>query len=350
MAGRFAAPGMARKAGLSGGAACLALGLAPTVSAKESVPAFTMTAPKYDQSTFSGRLTAILEKINPLSLMTTEAEVKRCQALLEEYSKTGKIPAGSNDEEMWKARGTVEQCIHPVSKEMMFPLGRMSAFVPMNAPICFLMMNAQSVPMVVFSHWVNQSFNVMNNYVNRSSLEVDWAGLAKPYGIAVTVSIGIALGLKKAMHVVPALAKLGLAVPYLAVISAGSCNVAFTRMDEWCGRGVCVFSPDGQELGMSLSAGKQAVFSTIITRSVCLPIPVLLVPPVIMSMLPLTGAVATVTEIAVICGCLSIGLPCALAILPQDMELDVASLEPEFQGLKDKEGKPITKAIVNKGL
>ena len=30
----------------------------------------------------------------------------------------------------------------------------------------------------------------------------------------------------------PALQALGPAVPYLAVISAGSCNVGFTRMDE----------------------------------------------------------------------------------------------------------------------
>jgi len=181
-------------------------------------------------------------------------------------------------------------------------------------------------------------------------LEVDWAGLMKPYGLAVGVSCGIAMGLKKAMQVFPGLAKLGFLVPYLAVISAGSCNVAFTRMDEWNGRGVCLFGPDGQELGMSLKAGQQAVFSTVLTRSVCLPIPVLIVPPVVMSMLPVTGTAATITELLVIIGCISCALPCALAILPQEMEVPTSSLEPEFQGLKDKAGKPITTAIVNKGL
>merc|ERR1711862_76119 len=133
-------------------------------------------------------------------------------------------------------------------------------------------------------------------------------------------------------------------------ISAGSCNVGFTRMDEWYGRGICVFSPEGKELGMSLKAGQQAVVSTILTRSCCSPIPILLVPPVIMQMLPVTGTVAMITELGVIISCLAVALPCALAILPQDMELDVASLEPEFQNLKDASGKAITRVVANKGL
>lgn len=350
LAPRVGGTGSARTVALGGAAALSALSLVPTASAKESVPPFTLDAPRYDQSTYIGRLNTIFEKIEPTSLFVSEAEVKRCQALLEKFAAGGAKAAGADDEELWKARATVDTCIHPVSKEMMFALGRMSAFVPMNVPICFLMLNAQSTGMVLFSHWVNQSYNVMNNYVNRSSLEVDWNGLLQPYGIAVSVSCGIALGMKKAMEVVPGLARLGLFVPYLAVISAGSCNVAFTRMDEWRGRGVCIFGPDGQELGMSLAAGKQAVFSTIATRSVCLPIPVLIVPPLVMKALPLTGAAATVTELLVIIGCISVALPAVLAILPQEMTVPVDGLEPQFQGLKDKAGKPITTAVVNKGL
>jgi len=324
--------------------------LLPSASAKEGAPPFTLDAPRYDQSTYLGRLQTIFEKIEPGSLFVSEVEVRRCQALLDAFAATGAAPVGTSDEELWRARATVDACIHPVSKEMMFAPGRMSAFVPMNVPICFLMLNAQSVPMVLFSHWVNQSYNVVNNYVNRSSLEVDWAGLMKPYGIAVTVSCGIALGLKRAMAALPGLAKLGLFVPYFAVITAGACNVSFTRMDEWRGRGVCIFRPDGEELGMSLSAGRQAVFSTVATRSCVLPISVLLVPPVVMKMLPVTGVAATAAELLVIITCISVALPCTLAILPQEMTLLVSSLEPEFQGLLDRDGRPVTTVVVNKGL
>jgi len=323
-----------------------------TVHAKEedAVPQFTMTSARFDQSTYIGRLYSVFDKIDPRTLLTTDSEVKRCQALLEEYERTKRVPTGQTDAEMWQARKTVEAIIHPVTKEPMFFLGRMSAFLPMNVPICALMLNAQTAPVVIFSQWLNQSYNVMNNYVNRSSLEVDWAGIIKPYGLAVTVSCAIALGARRALAASPSLARLGLFVPYLAVISAGSCNVAFTRMDEWAGRGVCIFSPEGKELGMSAQAGKQAVLNTIATRSVCLPIPVLLVPPLVMSALPLTGATRIAAELGVIILCMSVALPSALAILPQEMELSAATLEPEYRSLADSQGKPITSVFANKGL
>lgn len=311
------------------------------------VPPFSMSTTRYDQSTYMGRLQGILEQIDPRTLLTTDAEIKRCQGLLEEFQKTNALPAGVSDEDMWKARNLVEGIIHPVTKEPMFALGRMSAFVPANVPLCALMLNANSTGMVIFAQWLNQSYNVLNNYVNRSSLEVSWSGLLQPYCLAVAVSCSIALLGRKASAALP---KLGLFVPYLAVISAGSCNVAFTRMDEWSGRGILITSPEGKELGMSLKAGQEAVLKTVLTRSCCLPIPVLLVPPVVMSMLPITGAAAIAAEIGVIVCCLSVALPAALAILPQAMEISVASLEPEYQGLKDSKGNPITSVIANKGL
>lgn len=329
----------------------MAFGLSlPTLKAKEKVPAFTMDASFYDQSQFSGRLMGVLDKIDPRTLLISESEVKRCQALLEEFAKTKQLPNGSSDEDMWDARKTVEAVIHPVTKEHMFAAGRMSAFLPMNVPICALMLNARSTPTILLSQWLNQSYNVMNNYVNRSSKEVDWMGLLQPYVLAVTVSCGIAIGASRAVRSSPSLARLGLFVPYIAVISAGSCNVAFTRMDEWNGRGVSIFSHEGKELGMSLKAGQQAVLSTVSTRSCCLPIPVLLVPPVVMSMLPVSGALGMVVEGLVIIVCMGVALPCALAMLPQEMEIPVTSLEPEYQALLDSAGKPITYVKANKGL
>ncbi|CAE8607283.1 unnamed protein product, partial [Polarella glacialis] len=292
----------------------------PVVKAKEqSVPPFTLSSAKFDQSTYVGRLYSIFDKIDPQTLLTSDAEVKRCQGLLEEFTRIQQLPAGATDAEMWEARKTVEAIIHPVSKEPMFWLGRMSAWGFVNVPISVIMLNAQSLPVVLFAQWLNQSYNVLSNYTNRSSLTVDWAGLLKPYAVAVAVSCGIALGARRAIKSMPALARLGIFVPYLAVISAGSCNVAFTRMDEWAGRGVCIYSPEGKELGMSVKAGQQAVFDTVCTRCICLPIPVLFVPPLVMSVLPVTGAVAVVAELLVIVASIAFALPCALAILPQEM-------------------------------
>jgi len=54
--------------------------------------------------------------------------------------------------------------------------------------------------------------------------------------------------------------------------------------------------------------------------------------------------------VLLITGCISGMLPVALSILPTTMEMDVKSLEPEFQNLKNAKGEPISKVFANKGL
>merc|ERR1712226_939421 len=92
----------------------------------------------------------------------------------------------------------------------------------MNVPLCALMLMAQTPGQVVFTLWLNQTYNVMNNYVNRSGATVDWSSLLQSYGLAVTASCSIALGAKKLIAAVPALQMFGPFVPYLAVIAAGT--------------------------------------------------------------------------------------------------------------------------------
>lgn len=99
------------------------------------------------------------------------------------------------------------------------------------------------------------------------------------------------------MKAYPRLNALGSFVPYVAVVTAGSCNVAFTRMDEirngvavpslleglgmGTDLGCCqVVDGEGNERGLSVTAGKLAVFKTVTTRSMFLPIFPLLIPPV----------------------------------------------------------------------
>ena len=124
----------------------------------------------------------------------------------------------------------------------------------------------------------------------------------------------------------------------MAVITAGSCNVGFTRMDE-INNGIDVYDGDGKKLGRSIAAGKVAVFQTVTSRSCFLPIFPLVIPTVVMKAILATGAVAAgggaaiVLEIITITLSMSVGLPCALALQPLQMSLDVKSLEPEFQSL-----------------
>ena len=191
---------------------------------------------------------------------------------------------------------------------------------------------------------------MLNNYTNRAGADVDVAELVQSYAMAVGIACSIALGSGVLLKKYKSLSKLGPLVPYLAVASAGSFNVVCTRMDE-IKNGITVATEEGKSLGVSILAGQTAVFQTVTTRSCFLPIFLLLVPPGIMGVLPaVTGAAGVALELTVIGGCIVFALPMALAIQPQKMTLDVSSLEPEFQSLKDEDGKPITQVFASKGL
>lgn len=204
-------------------------------------------------------------------------------------------------------------------------------------------------------HRWNQTYNVVNNYVCRAGPEVEYGPLAQSYALAVTISCTIAIAAGRLLAAYPQLSVLGPIVPYLAVISAGSCNVGFTRMDEMV-NGIDVADADGTVVGRSVLAGRLAVYKTVTTRSMVLPIFSLLIPPMIMRAALATGAitagtgVAIVFEVAAIAAGLAIGLPAALALQPVQMELEVAALEPAFHALTAKDGSKVTYLYASKGL
>lgn len=343
------------KFGLAG-AAGLALSThqfvaADGASGSSGTPLFTMDKPKFDQSTFYGRLMGMYDYIDPRTLLTSSSELKKSKDAIEQFKSTGKKPDGMSDEDMWNHRKNVEVSFHPVTGEELLKVGRMSAFVPMNVPLCALMLMASSPQQVVITQWMNQTYNVVNNYVNRSGASVDWSSLLQSYGLAVTASCGIALGAKQIIAAIPALSAAGPFVPYLAVIAAGSANVSFTRMEEWRSKGVSVVDSEGKDLGMSVKAGQQGVLQTVVTRSCFLPIAPMVMPILGMKLLnPPAGAASVVAELVLITVCISGMLPVALSILPSTMEMNVSSLEPEFHNLKDSKGNPITTVFANKGL
>ena len=79
----------------------------------------------------------------------------------------------------------------------------------------------------------------------RSGASVDTAQIGQAYALAVGVSCSIAVGARKLVESGPPWVKrLGIAVPYAAVVTAGATNVAFTRMPEMRD-GVPIAAPDG---------------------------------------------------------------------------------------------------------
>jgi len=314
----------------------------------DAVKQFSSDGSKYDKETFNGRVLTMLDVIDPRFLMWNGAKLEAAKKKIEDF-KNGDRSA--SDEELWEARAGIESMTHPVTGETTFALGRMSAFVPLNVPICVGMLAAGSPASTLFMQWINQSYNVLCNYTNRSSDSVEWGPLLQAYGLAVTVAGSIAVGMSTLVKSVPALQSLGLAVPYMAVVSAGSANLYFTRKSE-IDQGVPVTDADGNVMGTSKLAGYQAVKQTILSRCVCLPILPMLIPP--FTMAALSGIFNTkmkkmAGETVLVAIAFSFGLPCALAILPEKMEVQAKDLEEQFHNMKDSKGETIVVFFANKG-
>jgi len=321
-------------------------------SGASQLPPFGLDNSKFDKSTFWGRTNGMFELIDPRNLLVTEADITKAKALLDGFKKNGEKPqAGVTEEQLWEAKNIIDINVHPVTGEILFAPGRMSAFVPMNVPLCAFMIMAKGTPQIIMSQYLNQTYNAVNNYVNRSGDTVDMMALAQSYGLAVFASISIAMTGSKIVSSVKALSALGPFVPYIAVALAGSANVGFTRMDEWNGKGVPISSEDGTDLGYSLLAGKAAVTQTVLTRSCLLPIAPMILPGLVVKFLGITSfGAAAVVELSIITVAFGCMLPMVLAVLPQKMQLETKDLEPEFQNKHDKKGQLITKIYANKGL
>jgi hypothetical protein len=135
-------------------------------------------------------------------------------------------------------------------------------------------------------------------------------------------------------------------------MAAGSANVAFTRANEMT-EGVNVFTANGDVVGKSQIAGKYAVGYTILSRSVFLPIPIMVLPGLMSSYVSnrmLRNSVGKRGKLLIDIGCIilsqAIALPLCIAAFPQKLEIRRRSLEPSISSI----GDPNEVLFVQKGV
>jgi len=310
---------------------------------------------QWDQTTYVGRAKHFFTVTNPANILLSSKDLEDAKALVEAHRKGEKLPESTTEQDLWDAKYKYDSAYHPDTKEKMFILGRMSAQVPVNMVITGCMMTFyKAAPTVVFWQWINQSFNALVNYTNRSGdTPISTPKLLQSYGMATTMAVGTALFLNKvAAKKLPPL--YGRFVPFAAVASANFINIPCMRMSE-IENGIAVTNADGEHVGNSKIAAKKAILEVVASR-VGMALPGMAIPPLLMNQIAnkpfllKRGWLNAPIQVGIVGLCLLFATPLCCALFPQQSSLSVASVEEEIQKQVAKVNGGLEKVYFNKGL
>ena len=214
-----------------------------------------------------------------------------------------------------------------------------------------------SVPAVVFWQAANQGFNALANYTNRNaSAEMSSEQLALAGSAATAAGVSTALLFNKIIASNPLLSAgiIGRFVPLLAVAIANGVNIPMMRNKE-ISDGVHISTADGTQVGSSKAAAVSAI-SMVIPSRVAMAIPVMAIPPLIMSRLERTAAfvknpwLKAPATVLLTGACLTFSTPLCCAFFPQRASIRAGDLEPELRAKLQVSHPKETTFFFNKGL
>jgi len=318
-------------------------------------PKINIENPRYDQNIYSGRAKHFFLTTNPLNLLATNQQLDEAKKIVEDYRHGTLARPDMTLDELWHAKYLYDSAFHPETKEKMFILGRMSAQVPCNMLITgFMLTFYKSAPAIVFWQFVNQSFNSIVNYTNRSGDKpITNTDLMKSYAVATTAATATALGLKAAVAKLPPI--MARFVPFAAVAGANCVNLPFMRWNE-IRDGIAVFDKDGKRVGESSQAAKKAIAQVVLSR-IAMAIPGMIIPPIIMDRLERKPFMRSRQWLnsplqIILCGIfLTFTTPMCCALFPQKSSIPVAKLDDKLREKLLHDGmKETDRVYFNKGL
>nr|XP_006629575.1 PREDICTED: sideroflexin-5 [Lepisosteus oculatus] len=317
-------------------------------------PPFQLGRPRYDQSSFYGRLRHYLDIVDPRTLLVSESRLQECVKLLDDF-RCGTLPPGVSDAQLWEAQKIKQAIVHPDTEEKIFMPFRMSGYVPFGTPIVVgLLLPNQTLASTVFWQWLNQSHNACVNFANRNATKpTPVSRFLQGYAGAVTSAVSIAVTQRGTVKRSEDVLEVSLSTNHLvscpSTASANICNVVLMRHTELA-EGIDVRDSSGNIVGSSKIAAKCALLETALTR-VVLPMPILVLPPLVMAFLeklPLLRAhqrLVLPVHSLVCLASFGLALPLAISLFPQISQVEVSKLEPEIAMATDCEV-----VTYNKGL
>ncbi|XP_072155096.1 LOW QUALITY PROTEIN: sideroflexin-1 [Bemisia tabaci] len=319
------------------------------MSSKELRP-INIDEPRWDQNTYIGRAKFYFATVNPRNIFYSSKSLDEAKNVIDTYRKTRELPAGVSVEQLYRLKDIYDSAFHPETGQKITPIGRMSAQVPMNMLITGCMMTFyRTNPAVVFWQWVNQSFNAVVNYSNRSgAANVTQTQLGVAYACATTGAVVTALGTKSLIQGRSLLARF---VPFFGVVAANCVNIPIMRYHE-LRDGISVYTENNTLLGKSKIAARNAIAAVVFSRIV-MAFPSMSLTPVVMHRLErrpflrknpvLLGPVSILLTGFV----LLFATPLACAIFSQKVWVPIQQLEPH---LKEGTDPNVGRVYYNKGL
>uniref|UniRef100_A0A3P9M5H0 Sidoreflexin n=1 Tax=Oryzias latipes TaxID=8090 RepID=A0A3P9M5H0_ORYLA len=304
--------------------------------------------PRWDQSTFIGRAKHFFTVTDPRNILLTNEQLTHAHKVITDY-REGNVSPGLTEDELWRAKYVFDSAFHPDTGEKMILIGRMSAQVPMNMTITGCMMTFyKTTPAVLFWQWINQSFNAIVNYTNRSGdapITVNQLGTA--YVSATTGAVATALGLNAlTKHISPLIGRF---VPFAAVAAANCINIPLMRQRE-LQHGIPITDENDNRLGESTKAAQQAISQVVVSR-ILMASPGMAIPPFLMNHLEKKAFLKVInSQKCFFFFSLVFATPLCCALFPQKSSMSVSRLEPELQEKIRANHPGVERVYFNKGL
>uniref|UniRef100_A0A3B3RG39 Sidoreflexin n=1 Tax=Paramormyrops kingsleyae TaxID=1676925 RepID=A0A3B3RG39_9TELE len=299
--------------------------------------------PRWDQGTFIGRAKHFFTVTDPRNILLSTEQLESARQIIQDY-RQGIVSPELTEDALWRAKYIYDSAFHPDTGEKMILIGRMSAQVPMNMTITGCMMTFyKSTPAVVFWQWINQSFNAIVNYTNRSGdAPITVSQLGTAYVSATTGAVATALALNAlTKHVSPLIGRF---VPFAAVAAANCINIPLMRQRE-LKHGIPITDENGNRLGESKKAAQQAISQVVVSR-ILMASPGMAIPPFLMNTLEKRAFLKFVPCVS----SLVFATPLCCALFPQKSSMSVNRLEPELQAKIKASYPEVERVYFNKGL